>query len=121
MAIQHAGSKAAAGFGALLGAAGVALAAAASHEGAERLLGTAAQMMLVHAPVLVGLGLFGLRSRSLQAAALVLALGVSLFAGDLIFRHFQGVALFPMAAPLGGGTMISGWLILAFAAILTQR
>lgn len=121
MALVDGWSKAAAACGALLGAAGVALAAGASHEGAERLLGAASQMALAHAPVLLVLGFFGLKTNGLRAAAVVLALGVLIFAGDLIFRQFQGVALFPMAAPIGGTTMILGWLILAFAAVLPHR
>ena len=39
-----------------------------------------------------------------------------MFAGDLVMRAQAGTPLFPMAAPIGGGTMILGWLLVAGAA-----
>jgi uncharacterized membrane protein YgdD (TMEM256/DUF423 family) len=44
--------------------------------------------------------------------------GSALFAADIALRAF-GIAarLFPNAAPLGGLTMIAGWLALAGAAL----
>ena len=44
-------------------------------------------------------------------AALVLLAGVTLFSGDIAARTLWGVRLFPMAAPIGGSTMIIGWLV----------
>jgi uncharacterized membrane protein YgdD (TMEM256/DUF423 family) len=57
-------------------------------------------------------------------AALILLIGVTLFSGDIAARTFWGNRLFPMAAPIGGTTMIIGWLILSAAGVwevLAQR
>lgn len=104
-----------------LGASGVVLAAAASHGGDGRLLGSASTMCLAHAPVLLGLWLAGGRFKTASLAAIVLALGTILFAADLLARHFGHGALFPMAAPIGGMGMIIGWLLVALGAFLAQR
>jgi uncharacterized membrane protein YgdD (TMEM256/DUF423 family) len=50
-------------------------------------------------------------------AALVLLVGVTLFSGDIAVRTLLGAKLFPMAAPIGGSTMIIGWLILSAAGL----
>lgn len=98
----------------LFGALGVAAAAAGNHA-ADANLTTAAYFLLFHAPALIGLSL--LRANRVAAtAALVLAVGVILFAGDLVMRSRAGTALFPFAAPIGGGAMILGWLTVSIAA-----
>jgi uncharacterized membrane protein YgdD (TMEM256/DUF423 family) len=106
----------------LMGAAGVALAAAASHAAPAAKLDVAGFMLLFHAAAVlaaIGLGHQGLLSRS---AALVaaggLALGATLFAGDLALRAFAATRLFPMAAPTGGVILIASWLALAAAALV---
>jgi uncharacterized membrane protein YgdD (TMEM256/DUF423 family) len=105
--------------GALLGAAGVGFSAVAAHIGGGN-VGTAASFMLAHAPVLLAIGLFG-RGRTLAVGALVLLLGVVLFCGDLLMRHYVGTSLFPMAAPMGGSTTIAGWLIVAASAVTMRN
>lgn len=100
----------------LCGALGVAAAARASHAGDDN-LGIAANFLLLHAPVLIGLSLMA-ASRLALAAGLVLLLGLVLFAGDLAARSLLGGALFPLAAPLGGGGLIVGWLLVAVAGLL---
>ena len=100
----------------IFGASGVALAAAASHGGDTRLLGSASTMCLVHAPVLLALHAGGRQFRTATLAALVIGAGTLIFAADLLVRHFGGSGLFPMAAPMGGTTMIAGWLIVAAGA-----
>ncbi|MDO1585237.1 DUF423 domain-containing protein [Rhizobium oryzicola] len=100
----------------LLGAAGVALAAAASHGGDTRLLGSASAMCLAHAPVLLGLYLAQNRLRTALPAGLLLGLGTLLFTADLLMRHFTENGAFPLAAPSGGLLMIGGWLMLALGA-----
>lgn len=107
--------------GCLVGGAGVAFAAAASHGGSEELLGSAAQISLAHGPALLALGLFGLRSRFMVGGAALLAGGTLLFAGDLVFRHFAGPALFPGAAPIGGLGMIAGWAALVPAMLMLRE
>lgn len=105
----------------LFGAAGVALAAAASHGGDTHFLGSASAMCLAHAPALLALFLAQGRFSTATPAALVLSLGTILFAGDLVSRHFIGERLFPFAAPTGGFMMIVGWLIVAAGAVLPGR
>lgn len=103
----------------LLGAAGVALLAAAAHAGGDN-LHTAAGFMLAHAPALLAIGLAG-KGRVLPLAGLVMLAGVALFAGDLVLRDFAGVRLFPMAAPTGGTLTILGWLGAASSALARPR
>lgn len=102
--------------GSLLGASGVALAAAATHTGATYMLGNASAMCLAHAPVLIALHLGWDRIKTALPAALLIGLGTALFAGDLVSKHFTGTSLFPMAAPAGGLGMIFGWLTLSVSA-----
>lgn len=103
----------------IAGALGVAVAARASHMGDDN-LGIAANFLLLHAPVLIGLSLLA-ASRIAFAAGVVLALGLAIFAGDLAMRSFTGNALFPMAAPLGGGALILGWILVIATGIWGRR
>ncbi|MBN9310062.1 MAG: DUF423 domain-containing protein [Devosia sp.] len=103
----------------LFGALGVAAAARASHAGDDN-LGIAANFLLLHAPVLIGLSLMA-ASRLAVAAGAVMTVGVALFAGDLVMRAFTGNALFPMAAPTGGGAMIAGWVLVMVSGIWGRR
>lgn len=105
----------------LIGAAGVGLAAAASHAGGEALLRPASTICLAHAPALLALSLAGERLRLSGLGALGMTLGAALFAGDLVARHFAGAGLFPMAAPTGGMTLIASWLLLAVGAAMSRR
>ena len=105
--------------GGLCGAGGVALSAYAAHAGGEH-IGTAAQMMLFHAPAFLALGLFPAGWLRGLAIAL-LAAGLMLFAGDLLARAFTGTRLFPMAAPTGGLMMIGGWQAVTAAGVFARR
>jgi uncharacterized membrane protein YgdD (TMEM256/DUF423 family) len=100
----------------VLGAAGVALAAAASHGGDTHLLGSASTMCLTHAPVLLGLWLAHRLLATATLSGSILGLGTIVFAGDLLARHFAGTRLFPFAAPAGGLMMMLGWLLIAAGA-----
>ena len=95
----------------MTGAMGIMAAATAFHLGGDNIQ-TASQFLLFHAPVFLAVGI-AQRGRALALAALVLALGVGLFCGDLATRHFLGHSLFPFAAPAGASLMILGWLALA--------
>ena len=110
---------------ALMGAAGVALAAAAAHGGDASRLGPASAMLLFHATaVLAMLALVlnrGIHPVGGKLAVAGLVFGALLFAGDLTLRHYADRALFPMAAPVGGTLLIAGWLALAVAALLPRR
>ncbi|MGV3492041.1 MAG: DUF423 domain-containing protein [Devosia sp.] len=103
----------------IAGALGVAAAARASHLGDDN-LAIAAHFLLLHAPVLIGLSLLA-TSRLAVAAGTVLTLGLAIFAGDLAMRSFTGAALFPMAAPIGGGGLILGWLLVVATGIWGRR
>lgn len=105
--------------GGLAGAAGVALSAMAAHAGGGN-LGTAAAMLLAHAPALLAVGLIR-PNRPLALACLLLVAGVLLFCGDLAARHWLGGRLFAMAAPAGGIAMIAGWLAIAIAGLRVNR
>jgi uncharacterized membrane protein YgdD (TMEM256/DUF423 family) len=106
----------------LMGASGIALAAAAAHIAPGAGLDSAAYILLFQAvAVLGGAALMqqGLLWRPL--AIIVLAawvLGATLFSGDIALRAFTGHRLFPMAAPAGGIILIAAWLVLAAAAII---
>ena len=105
----------------LLGACGVAAAAAAAHLPGAGSLGSVALILLVHAAALPGLtaraaeNSAGARLR--LAAALAIALGAALFSADVTLLTLRGARLFPFAAPIGGTTMILGWLIAGAAGL----
>jgi len=106
---------------ALMGAAGVALAAAATHVDGGELARTASLFLILHAAALIGVSAQR-AGRSAPIAGLALAAGVVLFAADLSMRAFAGARLFPFAAPIGGTTMIVAWLALGLAfAFMHQR
>ena len=100
----------------ILGAAGVALAAAASHGGDTHLLGSASTMCLAHAPVLLALYLAHRAFATATLSGVVLAAGTVVFASDLLARHFLGTRLFAFAAPTGGMMMMLGWICIAAGA-----
>lgn len=109
----------------LMGAAGVALAALASHAYAGTSLSVAATMLSLHAPAVVAVAIG--RKADLFAdlpariAAWGLVVGTALFSGDLAMRSFAGTALFPMAAPAGGMVMIAAWIGVALAGAVGGR
>ena len=104
----------------LIGASGVALAAAATHAAGEGLLDPASAMALAHAPAMVALVAAQRVIRTATGAALLMGMGVALFTSDLTLKQFAGIGLFPMAAPAGGFAMITGWLAVAAGAFLPQ-
>lgn len=109
-----------------MGAAGVALAAAAAHVGdGAASLGPASTFLLFHACAVLGAAALterGILQRRLGLlGAFSLVLGTVLFSGDLTMRHFLSRALFSMAAPTGGTLLIVAWLILALAAIWPRK
>lgn len=110
---------------ALMGAAGVALAALAAHGGDASRLAPASSMLLFHAPAI--LAALALAERRVThpyvggVAAGGFLIGAALFSGDLTLRHFAGHALFQIAAPAGGTLLIASWLALVFAALMPRR
>lgn len=99
---------------AVIGAVGVAAAAYASHGGRAD-LAIAANFLLLHAPVLLGIALIK-GNRVATAAAWVMLVALLLFAGDLAMHDLRGSTLFPFAAPIGGAGLIVAWVILAVSA-----
>ena len=112
---------------ALMGAAGVVLAAVSAHLAPGTALDSAAYMLLFHAVGLLSSAALAqqrlLAPRLAGVALLAWVLGAALFAGDIATRAFAGHRLFPLAAPTGGTLLIAGWLVLAAAAAvpLTRR
>jgi uncharacterized membrane protein YgdD (TMEM256/DUF423 family) len=104
---------------ALLGALGVAGSAAAAHVGGPN-LATSAQFALFHASAVLAalwLARSGLaRPVVARTAAWLLALGAVVFSGAVALGSF-GLHPVPMAAPIGGTTLIGAWLVLALAAL----
>lgn len=108
----------------LMGAAGVALLAAGSHVSGGQAT-VAGQMLLFHAAAVLGATAVRkggyLHSGIARVAVSLLIVGVVLFSADLAMRAFLGDRLFAMAAPLGGGITIAGWLVLALSALTPNR
>jgi uncharacterized membrane protein YgdD (TMEM256/DUF423 family) len=106
-----------------MGASGVALAAVAAHQNGGDLGRTAALFLLLHAAACLGVAAHArvAPSRALVVAGFALAAGATLFAADLARSGFSGERLFPMAAPIGGSTMILAWLALAAVFAMTAR
>ena len=106
----------------LMGASGVALAAAGAHAAPHAGLASAAYLLLFHATAVLGgsaLTHQGLVWRPLAlAAAIAWVVGAVLFAGDVSAGAFFGHRLFPVAAPAGGGILIAAWLAFAAAALV---
>lgn len=109
----------------LIGAAGIVLAAMATHAYAGTSLSVAATMLSLHAPAIIAVA--AARKASLihdfggRVAAWGLASGVVLFSGDIAMRTFNGVPLFPMAAPAGGILLIAAWVLVAVAGLIGGR
>jgi uncharacterized membrane protein YgdD (TMEM256/DUF423 family) len=107
-------------FAALMGAAGVALAAAAAHVDGGELARTASLFLILHAVALIAVSAHRAGPWP-PIAGLALAAGAILFCADLSARAFLGARLFPYAAPIGGSLMILAWLALALAFGLARR
>lgn len=105
----------------LMGLAGVVSAAAASHGPDPRLLAGISAMCLAHAPALVALYAAWPSFRTAPVAALLIAFGTALFSADLAMRHMTGQGLFSMSAPLGGTTIMAGWLAVSLGAFLPKK
>lgn len=109
----------------LMGAAGVALAAASAHQADASRLASASSMLLLHATAVIGAALLtghGIARRGLGLTATFgFIVGAALFAGDLTMRKYAGHGLFTMAAPTGGTLLILSWLVLAIAAAWPRR
>ena len=123
---------------ALLGASGVGLGAYQAH-GLERLLEsaeidaesqqkrmdnclTAVRYQMMHALAILGVGclLIQVRSRMLAVVAALWFVGTTAFAGPLYLFAMAGSKQLIHVVPLGGVTMIVGWLMLGVAAFVVK-
>ncbi len=108
--------------GALAGLIGVALSAAAAHGPGGPNLETASRYLLLHAPVLfatVALARTDAIAPGMgRIAGWLIVVGLVLFCGDLTMRAYRNVALFPMAAPIGGFALMGAWALIALAALM---
>lgn len=107
-------------FAGLMGAAGIALAAAGAHGRPGTGLDNAGYILLIHAAAVVG-GTGAVDGELVHdgaglAAIVAFVLGATVFAVDVALRVYRGHRLFPMAAPTGGIVLILGWLALTVAA-----
>ena len=102
---------------ALHGLCGVAFAALGAHGGADSSVTTGAMFEILHAAAALG-ALALLPTRMGQVAVLVLLAGTLLFSGALYLSGLAGISLGPVA-PLGGLTMMAGWILIGAAIIRT--
>ena len=106
-----------AGVAALMGAAGVGLAAAGVHASGGELAERGALFLLLHAVAALAIAAFaGLPTapgRALVIVGFVMEAGATLFSAELAARAFTGDRIFPFAAPIGGSTMMLSWVALA--------
>jgi uncharacterized membrane protein YgdD (TMEM256/DUF423 family) len=109
----------------LFGAFGVGLAALAAHAYAGTSLASAATMLSLHAPALLGVAALSVTGHThaptLRLGGWGLVLGTALFSGDIACRVFTGLAPVPFAAPLGGSLLIVAWVVIAVSGLLGAR
>ena len=105
----------------VMGAAGVALAAVAAHRAGGEGLGSAATLLSLHAPaplLAAALAGAGVRFWGLTLSVAAMVFGAMLFGGQIALGALADLSLFPMAAPLGGVSMIAGWTLLGLSGVV---
>ena len=105
-----------AGVAALMGAAGVALAAAGVHAGGGELSERGALFLLLHAAAGLAIAVHArvaAAARALVVVGFVMEAGAVLFSAELAIHSLTGERIFPFAAPIGGTTMLIAWGALA--------
>jgi uncharacterized membrane protein YgdD (TMEM256/DUF423 family) len=114
-----------AGVAALMGAAGVALAAAGVHESGGELAERGALFLLLHAAAALAIAAHArvaiASERALVVVGFVMEAGAALFSAELAMRAFTGERIFPFAAPIGGTTMMLSWVALALVFATASR
>ncbi|MBE7202301.1 MAG: DUF423 domain-containing protein [Parafilimonas terrae] len=108
----------------LMGAAGVAVSAAATHLSGDDFARTAGLFLLIHAAAMLAVSGppsgAGPRRGSGAIGAAVLGVGTVLFSGALALLGFWHLRI-PLAAPVGGLAMITGWILIAIGGLLSLR
>jgi uncharacterized membrane protein YgdD (TMEM256/DUF423 family) len=114
-----------AGVAALMGAAGVGLAAAGVHANGGELAQRGALFLLLHAVAALGIAAHARVAPASAGALLVVGFvmeaGAILFSAELAMHVFTGERIFPFAAPLGGTTLILSWVALAVVFAAASR
>jgi uncharacterized membrane protein YgdD (TMEM256/DUF423 family) len=114
-----------AGIAALMGAAGVALAAAGVHESGGELAERGALFLLLHAAAALAIAAHArvaiASARALVVVGFVMEAGAALFSAELAMRAFTGERIFPFAAPIGGTTMMLSWVAVALVFAAASR
>ena len=114
-----------AGIAGLMGAAGVALAAAGVHESGGELAERGALFLLLHAAAALAIAAHArvaiASARALVVVGFVMEAGAALFSAELAMRAFTGERIFPFAAPIGGTTMMLSWVALALVFATASR
>jgi uncharacterized membrane protein YgdD (TMEM256/DUF423 family) len=114
-----------AGVAALMGAAGVALAAAGVHASGGELVLRSAEFLLLHACAALAIAAHARvapdSARALVIVGFVMEAGAILFSAELAIHVYAGVRIFPLAAPIGGTTMLIAWAALAAIFATTSR
>jgi uncharacterized membrane protein YgdD (TMEM256/DUF423 family) len=114
-----------AGLAAVMGAAGVALAAAGVHENGGELALRGAQFLLLHACAALAIAAHArvatASARALVIVGFVMEAGAALFSAELAIHAFTGQRIFPFAAPIGGTTMLLAWIALAVVFATASR
>lgn len=110
---------------ALMGAAGVALAASGVHENGGELAERGALFLLLHAAAALGIAAHAriatASARALLIVGFVMEAGAILFSAELAMHVFTGSRIFLFAAPIGGTIMMLSWIALAVVFATTSR
>ena len=112
-----------AALGAAFGTLAVALGALGAHVlepklaelGTVAAWNTAVDYQMWHALVILILTFSGLGSRSAKAAKVCFSIGIPLFSGSIYWLALGGARWIGPITPLGGATLIIGWLLLIVA------
>lgn len=105
----------------LLGAGGVALAAAAAHVAAGDAVRAAAEIAMVHAAASIAIVAYASHSRSPAAwrgIAAAMLLGAGLFSTTVGLGALADLRPLPMLAPIGGSLTIIAWIGVAIAGVI---
>lgn len=105
----------------LAGACGVVLAAVAAHKVESPGLVAAANMLMVHAAALLGIGAVAQRAprpRLWLAVGFLMLGAAGLFAASVSYHALVGEHVIAGAAPVGGSLTIVSWLALALVAVM---
>ncbi len=110
--------------GGFLGLTGVIAGALVNHwidpQNAGKVI-SAVRLQQIHALVIVAIGLSfyaalpdGL-ARNLKIAVGLFTLGIALFSGGIYLRYFLGFSIEGILIPIGGTTVMAGWLAVMWA------